>query len=204
MIVAVVLAAGRSARMGTQKLLLPLGGKPVIARILDELLLSRLEEIVVVIGRDAAQIRQALTPRPVSFVENPDPDGDMLSSVRCGLLALPANTETVLLVPGDQARLGSALVRELIAAYRASERSIAVPIHAGHRGHPLLFSAGYRDEILSRFDGVGLRGLLLAHPDEILEWPTSDAAVLEDLDRPNDYRRVLQGAVGNGWGEWER
>jgi molybdenum cofactor cytidylyltransferase len=128
----------------------------------------------------------------------------MLSSVRCGLLALPANTETVLLVPGDQARLGSALVRESIAAYRASERSIAVPIHAGRRGHPLLFSSGYRDEILSRFDGVGLRGLLLAHPDEVLQWPTSDAAVLEDLDRPDDYRRVLQGAAGKGWDEGER
>lgn len=204
MITAIVPAAGRSRRMGMPKLLLPLAGTTVIGCVVDAILDASIADVLVVIRPDDAPLRAALAERNVRLVGNPDPDGDMLSSVRCGLLALPANTETVLLVPGDQAPLGAALVRGLIAAYRASERSIAVPIHAGRRGHPLLFSAGYRDEILSRFDGVGLRGLLLAHPGEILEWPAPDAAVLEDMDGPDDYRRVLQRAAGSGWEERKR
>ena len=84
MIGAIALAAGRSRRMGTQKLLLPLRGKPIIASVVDELLKSTLEEICVVVGRDAWQVESALDGRNVHLVSNPDPAGDMLSSVRCG------------------------------------------------------------------------------------------------------------------------
>jgi len=198
MIAAIVPAAGRSRRMGKPKLLLPLTGTTMIGCVVDALLDASIDVVLVVVRPDDAPLRAAVADRRVTLVTNPDPDGDMLSSVRCGLLALPAGTETVLVTPGDQPGLSAALVRDLIAAYRASDRGILVPVHAGHRGHPLLFSARYRDEILSRFDGLGLRGLLLTHPDEVRQWPTSDAAVLEDLDRPDDYRRVLRGAAGRG------
>lgn len=197
MITAIVPAAGRSRRMGMPKLLLPLAGTTVIGCVVDALLGAPTDGVLVVVRPDDALLRTALVDRRVAFVANPDPDGDMLSSVRCGLRALPADCTTALVATGDQPGLNAALVRDLIAAYRASDRSILVPIHAGRRGHPLLFSTRYRDEILSRFDGVGLRGLLLAHTAEVLEWPTSDAAVLEDLDRPDDYRRILRGAEGN-------
>lgn len=202
MICAIVLAAGRSERMGTQKLLLRLRGKPIIAGILDELIRSPLRQIFVVVGRDAEQIQSALAGRAVTFVSNPEPDGDMLSSVRCGLRVLPASCEAVLVVLGDQPGVTSKLVGELMRAFRAElpeggapNGDIIVPTHAGRRGHPLLFAARFRDEILTRYDGIGLYELLAAHSEEVVELEVSTAAQLEDMDGPEDYQRQLKSAA---------
>lgn len=195
MIGAIVLAAGRSERMGTQKLLLPLGEKPLIACVVDELLRSPLHRIVVVVGRDAELVQSALAERAVTFASNCDPGGDMLSSVRCGIRALPAACEAVLVVLGDQPGITSHLVTKLISTYRQSTGSIIVPAQGGRRGHPLLFPARYSDEVLSRHDGVGLRGLLAAHPEKILEVAVSCATELEDLDTIEDYQSRLRSRV---------
>ena len=192
MIGAVVLAAGRSTRMGTQKLLLPIGSKPVIACVVDELLLGQPEKLVIVVGPDGAQIQQVLRGRQVLLVENPKRDGDMLSSLRCGLRALPASCAAILVALGDQPGITHELVRELLRAFHQTGRGIIVPAHEGRRGHPLLFAARFRDELLSRHDGVGLHGLLDSHGEEILEVPVSTASLLEDLDTPEDYQTHLK------------
>jgi molybdenum cofactor cytidylyltransferase len=189
MICAVVLAAGRSGRMGSQKLLLPLGGKPVIARVVDELLLSPVQKVLVVVGRDGERIEQALPKRDVTFVSNPDPEGDMLSSVRCGLRSLPETCKAVLLALGDQPAINHELIGELIHAFREHGRSIVVPAHGKSRGHPMLFASHFCKEVLTYYDGIGLHGLLDAHPDEVFKIPVSNASVLEDMDTPEDYER---------------
>lgn len=187
---AIVLAAGRSRRMGTQKLLLPFVGSTVIARVVDAFLKARIDQVLVVVRSDSREIRNALSNRPLVFVENADPDGDMLSSVRCGLRALPASVETVAVSPGDQPSLEPDLIRDMLAAYREDPHRIMVPVHQGHRGHPLLFAAKYREEVLRDFDGVGLRGLLERHAANVRKWHTEDAAVAEDLDTPEDFSRA--------------
>ena len=192
MIGAVVLAAGRSGRMGPQKLLLPLHGQPIITGIVDELLRSPLERIVVVVGRNTAQIQNALAGRVDTFAQNPDPAGDMLSSVRCGLRVLPAACEAVLVVLGDQPGITQGLVAGLVRAFRETRRGIIVPAQAGRRGHPLLFAAHFCDEILTHYDGIGLHGLLAAHPAEILEHAVPSAMVLDDVDTPEDYARLVK------------
>ena len=191
MICAIVLAAGRSQRMGTQKLLLPLGGQPVIRRIVDELLRSAVKQVFVVVGRDAEAIRAALPGRAVSFVQNPDGDGDMLSSVRCGLRALPETCEAVLIALGDQPGITHELIAELIRADREGGSGIVVPAHRGKRGHPLLVSARFFGEILEGCDGTGLRGFLNAHPDDILKVSVPTASALADMDTREDYQRHL-------------
>ena len=197
MICALVLAAGRSVRMGRQKLLLPLGHKPAITGIVDELLRSPIEHISVVVGRDGAPIRQALPERAVAFVCNPEPDGDMLSSVRCGLRALPAGCQAVLVVLGDQPAVTNELLAAIISAFCKSGRGIIVPTHDGQRGHPILFAARFRDEVLTGHNGVGLCGLLRSHPEEVFELDVATAAVLEDMDTPEDYaRRQARMAAG--------
>ena len=189
MICAMVLAAGRSSRMGRQKLLLPLGHKPIIARIVDELLLSPVQSIGVVVGCEGEKIKKALPGRDVTFVRNPDSEGDMLSSVRCGLHALPESCEAVLVALGDQPAINHELIGELIRGFRERGGEIVVPAHADRRGHPMLFAARFCDEVLTRYDGVGLRGLLDAHPDVVFKVLVPTASVLEDMDTPEDYER---------------
>jgi len=189
MICAVVLAAGRSERMGTQKLLLPLGGKPVIARIVDELSRSRVEEILVVTGHDRDRLHKALAGWRVQFVANPDPDSDMLHSVRCGLRALPRHCEAVFVVLGDQPGITRKLLDELIRCFRQNNSKIIVPTRDGHRGHPVLFSSQHFKELLDGYEHNGLRGFLNAHSKGVLRVPISDLNALDDMDTPADYQR---------------
>ncbi len=189
MICAIVLAAGRSRRMGTQKLLLPYGGSTVIGHIVDQIAESAVDHIYVVVGRDQAAVTEALSGYSAEVVVNPEPDSAMLDSVRCGVRALPPHCRAVLVVLGDQPGITPGLVDALVAAFDSSAKGIAVPIHDGRRGHPLLFAIGYCDSVLTQYDDVGLRGLLRDHPDDVLEvpWPRAIA----DLDYPEDYRREL-------------
>jgi len=190
MICAIVLAAGSSQRMGIQKLLLPFAQSSVIARVVDAYLGAPVGKIIVVVPPQHQKLSDALAGRPVIFVENPDTAGEMLSSVRCGLKALPPSVGTIVVSPGDQPSIESGLIRQLLAAFRTSGRNIFVPVHKGRRGHPLVFDGHYRNELLTGYDGVGLRGLLQTHAAEVGEWLTNDAAVLEDLDTPAAFRQA--------------
>ena len=189
MICAIVLAAGRSERMGTQKLLLPLDGAPVITRIVDELSHSQVAEIVVVIGKDGERLRETLVGKPVRFVENPDGDSEMLGSLRCGLRAVAQACRAALVALGDQPGLTRALADELMRRFRRGESNIVLPSCNGHRGHPVLFGSQYFAELLTNHGDVGLRGLLDAHPKEISTVAVADVTAMEDMDTPADYER---------------
>jgi len=202
MICAIILAAGQSKRMGAQKLLLPFDGGTVIGRIAGEISRSPVARILVVVGADAARVAAALenesalrsADKPgdfLSFVTNPDPAGEMLSSVRCGLRALPPECEAVLVALGDQPSITADLVAGIVHAFYGSRRGIIVPVCGGKRGHPLLFSARYFQEALTFYDDLGLRELLRAHPEDVFEIPADSASVLSDMDYPQDYLREL-------------
>jgi molybdenum cofactor cytidylyltransferase len=221
MICAIILAAGQSRRMGAQKLLLPFDGRTVIGRVAGEILRSPVARTLVVVGADGARIAAALENEPVSrkgaqmqrdrepcessresprgsfsFVTNPDPSGDMLSSVRCGLRALPPDCEAILVAIGDQPSITADLVARMVHVSHTFGRGIIIPVYRGKRGHPLLFSARYSQEVLTRYDDLGLRGLLHAHPEDVLELPADSASVLSDMDYPQDYLRELDELAG--------
>ncbi|MCF7974324.1 MAG: nucleotidyltransferase family protein [Phycisphaerae bacterium] len=191
MLSALLLAAGRSSRMGTQKLLLPFAGHTVIEQLVQEILRSRIDHLWVVTGHDEARIHQVLKDRPVSYVHNPDPARGMLSSVRCGIGAMPGTCKACMVVLGDQPSLTCVLIDILIKAFEATPKGLLVPCYEGRRGHPLLLSACYFEEIHHQFDHVGLRGLLQAHPDDLCEYPVASDQVLSDMDYPNDYLREI-------------
>jgi molybdenum cofactor cytidylyltransferase len=191
MICGIVLAAGCSRRMGAQKLLLPFGGKTVIAHIVDELIVSAIDEVHVVVGHRAKRISEQLSNRPVSIVKNSNYKSGMLSSVRCGLGALPQECRAVLVALGDQPSITSRLIDQMLRSFAATEEQILVPLYRGKRGHPILLSELYRREILNDYDSVGLRGLLHTHPHDVFELTVSTSAVLSDMDCPEDYRREL-------------
>jgi molybdenum cofactor cytidylyltransferase len=191
MISAIVLAAGHSRRMGTQKLLLPVRGEPMIAVVVDELLHSPVDEVIVVTGKAGSAVGAALADCDVRLVVNADQDSEMLQSVRCGLTAVSADAEAVVIALGDQPAITTDVVGELIRAYHSTGHRIVVPKYEGKRGHPLLISMRHRDEILEYYTGRGLRGVLETHPEEVFELEVNDAGVLEDIDVPEDYRRAV-------------
>ena len=203
MIDAIVLAAGRSLRMGTQKLLLPFAGQTVIGHIAGQVLAGGVRSTTVVVARDDRSVRGALVDRAVAFAENPDPAGDMLSSIRAGLRALAVDASTALIVLGDQPSITSALVRLLVDAGQSGGPGIVAPVYGGKRGHPMLVAGRYFEELLNYHDGVGLRGLLAAHTEDLRELPVSDEGVLTDMDYPEDYQRELARFVATqetrGW-----
>ncbi len=191
MICAIVLAAGQSKRMGVQKLLLPFGGKTVIAHIVEQLTASSVDEVHVVVGCHGKQVSEGLSGRPVSIVNNSSYKSGMLSSVRCGLRAVSQQCRAVLVALGDQPSVTTKLIDQMLQKYDSTEKQILVPLYNGKRGHPVIFSAAYCDEILTHYDSVGLRGLLYAHEEDIFELPVETSGVLSDMDYPQDYQREL-------------
>jgi molybdenum cofactor cytidylyltransferase len=190
MIAAILLAAGQSRRMGTQKLLLPFAGQIVIGHVADRFLRSRCDRVVAVVSPDSP-LRAALEEKNVTLVENPDVNGDMLSSVRAGIRALPPECDAALIAPGDMPLIATAVIDSLIESFAAHSK-ITVPIHGGKRGHPLLVPRRYFAKVLNSYDGVGLRGLLQIHSNEVREMKVDCSGILHDVDLPEDYEEALK------------
>jgi molybdenum cofactor cytidylyltransferase len=192
MIAAIIPAAGQSRRMGVQKTLLPFGPTTVIGHIVDQIRQGGIDEIYVVVGYHAGRVVQALSGRPVRFVPNPQyRQTEMLSSIRCGLRALPQDCTAILLALGDQPAITATLIRSMTEAFATGRRGIVVPVYRRRRGHPLLFARHYCQEVLTRYDDVGLRGLVSAHAEDVFELCVPNSEVLSDVDFPEDYRREV-------------
>jgi molybdenum cofactor cytidylyltransferase len=187
MIWAVVLAAGESRRMGTQKLLLPFGDTSVVGAVVRTAGASRAGKVLVILGADREAVRRELAPRGVAFAVNDDFHLGMLSSVQAGFRALPPEARAAVIMLGDQPFLAAPVIDTVIAAYETAGRGLVIPTFRGRRGHPVLVDLKYRDEVLAFDQADGLRRLMRAHPDDVLEVETADANILRDLDTPEDY-----------------
>lgn len=191
MIYAVVLAAGESKRMGTQKLLLDYDGKSVIRHIVDQITASIVENVYVVTGHDSDDVTKELCGSHASVVTNDNYKLGMLSSLRCGISAAAGKCQAVLVALGDQPAITSKLINEIVRAYGNTPKGIIVPTYQGRRGHPVIVSIKYKDDILTRYDDVGLRGLLHEYSDDVFELTVSTPDVCSDMDVPADYKRQL-------------
>ena len=189
MITAIVLAAGRSTRMGQQKLLMPYGSGTMVSTVVGNIAASGIEDVVVVTGSHADEVHAALARTIARFTENPDIDRGMLSSVRCGIEAAP-DADTYLIALGDMPGVDSGAIRDLITQH---DRGITIPEYNGKGGHPVLIDAKYREAILTRYDDVGLRGLMNEYADDVQSVAIANESVLIDLDTPEDYERHHQG-----------
>jgi molybdenum cofactor cytidylyltransferase len=189
---AVILAAGESRRMGTQKLLLPFGDATVIESVVLTALASRVDRVLAVLGADRDAVRQKLEPLGIDFVINENFVKGMLSSVQAGFAALPPDAEAAVVMLGDQPFLPAGVVYAVVEAFRRSGKGIVVPAFQGRRGHPVLIGLKYRDEVLALDPTDGLRRLMHAHPDDIFEAEVEDANILRDMDVPEDYANELK------------
>jgi molybdenum cofactor cytidylyltransferase len=188
MIVDVILAAGRGTRVGGTKALLDLGGKPLLARVLDEVLASRLSSAIVVLGSDAGLV-MPLTRRPrVQALFNPDFRSEQLLSLRVGLKVLPKETRAFLIHPVDHCLVKRPHLDALVDAFEAADpaRAILRPRHAGRWGHPVLYAAPYAEEFLALKPAETGRVVYRRHLESVAAVDMLDDGTLFDLDTPED------------------
>jgi molybdenum cofactor cytidylyltransferase len=196
----VLLAAGASTRFGSPKMLAPVppGGRPMLAHVIDTWGEAGFEEIVVVLGNDAASLREKIEGEllrmnrreGVRFVENPDWESGMFSSVQCGLSALRERSSThIAVAPADLPFLRSSSLRTLLDATNlpdADSRTLLVPVCGHRRGHPLVIPAALAARVLS-WPADARLNRLFAEPDvKVLHLEGFDETVLLDIDRPAD------------------
>lgn len=188
---AVILGAGESKRMKTQKLLLPFDGKTMIERVIENVMQSDVDHTLVVIGSNREEILGVIGNLPVSLCYNDNYKQGMLSSVKCGVKALPENFEAALVFLGDQPMIPKAAVNMVIDTYRNSNKGIVIPTFRKKRGHPLLIDRRYLEEIERLEEKEGLRGLAIKFPYDVLEVETNMPGILRDIDTREEYETAI-------------
>ncbi len=191
----VVLAAGRSERMGAPKALLDFRGQPFVIRILEALEALDLKTRVVVLGLDAPRVRPLLAGHVCLFVENPDPGAGPIASLRCALAALrPLQPGALLVWPVDLPHVRITTVERLIEAYQRSAAAAVVPSFGGRRGHPVIWDASLFAELESSEAASrhGARAVLHAHAAELAQVAVDDPAVIDDINTREDYERLVR------------
>lgn len=191
---AVVLAAGQSLRMGGRnKLLLPVGGEPLVRRTVRTVLQSGVQETVVVTGHQGRDVMRAVLGLPVTLQPNLRYEEGQMQSVAAGVAALARATDAILVCPGDMPLLSVDDLRALMGAYiaHAEGSSIVIPRFCGARGNPIVFAAAYAPEVAAGRRLVGCRKLAQEYPEETWYFEADHDRYTTDLDSPEDYERVL-------------
>ncbi|MHC4664009.1 MAG: molybdenum cofactor cytidylyltransferase [Planctomycetota bacterium] len=192
MISAILLAAGTSSRLGRPKQLLPLGDSTIIERVVENLRNANVIEVIVVLGHESEKISSKLVPADfVKVIHNPEYEEGMGSSIRCGMRHAAAHSDGYLISLGDKPLVDTNIVNLLVEEFYMCDKKIVVPAYKGERGHPVVISRAYRDELANLRGDTGARDLLSVHADEVLEIPLQSDAVLVDIDTVEDYERLL-------------
>jgi len=190
-IIPVVLAAGDSSRMGYPKALLPLGPDTFLIRILKTINKLRLPETLVVLGTHEPAIRPLLLSCRVTVLINPDPAGGQISSMKLAAQSLGPECLGCLVWPVDQPLVSASLVRRLIRLFRSSAAPLAMPQVQGRAGHPAIFGRALIEELLSAPPDANPKLIVARHKSEAAWLMTREAGAVEDVDTPEDYRRLM-------------
>ncbi len=191
----VVLAAGASERMGRPKALLDFRGRPFAVRILEALEALDLKSRVVVLGLDAARVRPSLATHECVIVENADVPGEAIGSLRAALAALePIRPSGILAWPVDLPHVRVATLERLLEAHRRTGAPAVVPSFADQRGQPVIWDQALFAELATSAaatrDGAG--AVLAAHARDLVTVAVNDPAVIDDLNTPEDYERLIR------------
>jgi molybdenum cofactor cytidylyltransferase len=194
MISAILLAAGESKRMGLPKQLLEWQGKTLLQHVLESLIKSDADEVILVLGYEADLIKKTLPALPIKIVVNPAYTQGMASSLRQGLLAMDPGSEAFLVLLADQPGIGREIINGVIRAFQQTDpkRGIVRPVYRGTRGHPVLIGIQYLREALQLQGDMGARQILLNHPEDVLEVDVDQDVVVKDIDTPEEYRKYKE------------
>jgi molybdenum cofactor cytidylyltransferase len=189
-IAAVVLAAGKSSRMGRNKLLLKVGGRTILDRILDAITASAVDEAIVVLGHEPEAVKSIVDAHGVSTVLNPEHEKGMTSSFQAGLRGITA--DAAFLVLGDQLGLDPALLDEMAELMASDPCTLIIsPAHNGRRGHPVLFRQALFNEILTLGEDETMKDVVLRHEKDHKSVRGSRWCTL-DIDTPEDFERAVK------------
>lgn len=193
---ALILAAGLSTRMRENKVLLPWrDGRPIVAHLAAQYTNAGIDPVIIVTGRDAADVRAALADLPAGCVHNPDyASGEMLSSVKVGLSALPVELAAAFIQPADMPCVPPAVIGELAAAHEPGWN--VAPRCQGRRGHPVLLDRAYWGAMLALPADARPRDALRGARLRLLD--VEDAGVLVDVDTRAAYERLLKRELRDG------
>ncbi len=191
-IAAIILAAGRSTRMGgPNKLLAEIGGRPLVRIAAEEALASRAHPVIVVTGHQRDQVEATLDGLKVERVHNPNFAEGLSTSVKAGLAAVPDDVDGAIVCLGDMPQVNAALIDRLAAAFDPERGAlIVVPTVDGKRGNPVVWSRRFFHELATLEGDVGARHLIARYPEAVAEVPVTDNAVLVDVDTPDALTRV--------------
>jgi molybdenum cofactor cytidylyltransferase len=185
-VAAIILAAGRSTRMGgPNKLLAELGGKTLVRIVTEQALASKAQGVIVVTGHQAEQVEKALQGLKVKFVRNRDFAEGLASSVKAGVAAVPDNADGAVICLGDMPLISADLIDRLIEAFAPdSGNLIAVPVSDGRRGNPVLWSRRFFNELMTLDGDIGARHLIARHSEAVAEVAVEGHGAFLDIDTP--------------------
>ena len=190
MIAAIILAAGKSQRLGYPKALLSLGNETFSHRLLRLAREAGADPIRIVLGYRAREFRRQLELPEEAVLVNPRYEEGQLSSLQCGLRGL--DCDAALILPVDHPMVTAQLLRQIVGRFLQTRALAVIPTHKGRGGHPTLFSRALFPELLEDSLEDGARTVLSRHRAEICYLPATDPAAIMDVDTPDDYRRLLQ------------
>jgi molybdenum cofactor cytidylyltransferase len=194
MISGILLAAGESRRMGSPKALLRYQGKTFIERICQAFLTAGVDELIVVLGARADQLRQALPAHPkLRVVVNPRYFQGQLSSLMAGISALSPGSEAAVVNLVDHPLVSPETIKTLMTSFRAKPLPIVIAAYNGKRGHPVLFSSQVYGEILAAPLDHSAKVVVRKDPSRVREISLDDPGIVADIDTPEDYRRYVRG-----------
>jgi len=185
-VAAIVLAAGRSTRMGgPNKLLAELNGKPLVRIVAEQALASQASPVIVVTGHQQMDVQHALAGLDVRFVHNGEFAAGLATSVRTGIAAIPPDADGAVVCLGDMPLIEARLIDRLIEAFRPDRGGlIAIPVNDGRRGNPVLWSRRFFGELMTLDGDIGARHLIGRHGEAVVEVPVSGQAAFLDIDTP--------------------
>jgi molybdenum cofactor cytidylyltransferase len=194
-VAAIILAAGRSTRMGgPNKLLAELGGKPLVRIVTEQALASKAQGVIVVTGHQAEQVEKALQGLKVTFVRNPDFAAGLASSVKAGVAAAPKGADGAVICLGDMPLISAHLIDRLIEAFAPDRGNlIAVPVSDGRRGNPVLWSRRFFNELMTLDGDIGARHLIAKHSEAVAEVPVEGHGAFLDIDTPQALEAAQRG-----------
>jgi len=195
MISAILLAAGESKRMGITKQILKFGKNTLLEYTLNNLVNSKIDEIVLVLGYKAEEIKEEIATGHEKLVItiNPDFRDGMSSSIKQGIRSINPKTEAVLIVLGDQPLISSEIINSIITAYQEKDAGIVAPVYKGEIGHPVCFDLKkYRDKLLELGGDKGAREIVDTNKNDFFGLDVHSDDILVDIDDEENYLKALK------------